>query len=272
MARKTKQQRPFGAPSIGSRPLDKGSTPEAQPDERPGSNPVSNEPSARKLAEANSLMQAGKFDEADQVLQAILTQGPDEQAYAGRLNIAQRAKRWEDGVRLAETAVAAFPGSILLGRLHGQMLLDAGHVDDAEEVYRALVNRFPNHYVGFAGLATVASRRKEWSLAAERWKGCREQFPNETSPAPAWWSASEAYSRYALGQLDDAETLFQIAAAELPKQSPFFASLARLAAKRGDWDPAVRRWEDCLQRFPDHTDVQTWRNEMNHILNRRVAG
>ena len=64
-----------------------------------------------------------------------------------------------------------------------------GDITSAEATMRQLTERFPEIPAGYAGLARLAARRRDWPAAIERWQACLDRFPDR---AKHEWYANHA--------------------------------------------------------------------------------
>ena len=80
-------------------------------------------------------------------------------------------------------------------------LLEAGHVDDADRVFRALVNLADAAPAGHVGMALVATRRQRWGEAYSAWEKAISRAGARAIPN---WVAMCAWSLIHLGRAGEA--------------------------------------------------------------------
>ncbi len=228
------------------------------------SRPPATEPHVDELGEAPALLQAGKMDKAADAFQTIPSRGANLEAHIGLIRDYQRRREWSEGLEEAEVALAAFPDSIALAALKGQLLLALNRIDEAEALYASIKEKFPRNVAGFAGLATVASRRRDWEKASSRWEDCLKRFPDHSS-VPGW-RTSLANALLELGRLDDAEAVFMALRESDPMRSEGYEGVARCAHRRRSFEEASVRWQTCLDRFPDHASAPNWRAQLGNAF------
>lgn len=134
------------------------------------------------------------------------------------------------------------PGANDLGRL----LVDAGLLDDAQKLYGALAEHFPNQPAGPVGMADLAMRRKAWQEALTRWDEVIARFGDQPAVTRM---GGRATALMELQRLDEAETIFRKLAEDFSQQPQGFVGLARLAMLRGSWSEALALWDEVFTRF-----------------------
>jgi len=73
---------------------------------------------------------------------------------------------------------------------------------EAEAVYQAMRERWPDRVGGWVGLARVALVRSDWAAAVERFQQCIARFPDQSQ---MWWYGRLAYAQRQLGRVEDAK-------------------------------------------------------------------
>ncbi|MGH8468109.1 MAG: tetratricopeptide repeat protein [Gammaproteobacteria bacterium] len=226
--------------------------------------PPTTEPSVDELGEAQALLQAGKVDKAANAFQKIRSRDANLEAHIGLIQDCQRRLEWGEGLQEAEVALTGFPDSAALAALKGELLLALNRMDEAEVLYASIKEKFPRNVVGFAGLATVASRRRDWKKASSRWQDCLKRFPDHSS-VPGW-RTSLANALLELGRLDEAEAEFIALRESYPTRVEGFAGVARCANRKRDFEESLVRWQECLDRFPDHASAPNWRAQLGNAF------
>jgi tetratricopeptide (TPR) repeat protein len=124
-------------------------------------------------------------------------------------------------------------------------LLDAGNVDDAELIYRALAGCAPTAPAGHVGLAKTAMRRQSWESAVERWDATIARFGKRALPS---WIAAQAVARLRLGRAAEALNLLEACATALVGDAGVLQArleaeiaLRRLPAARATFAAAMER-------------------------------
>lgn len=139
-------------------------------------------------------------------------------------------------VRPSEAALTARPEGTGPSRRHaeaarGRALLDAGFVDRAQPIFRALAESHPRFAAGPVGLAQVAMRRGVWSEALRRWDAVLARFPDE--PGRPFWEASRASVLLELGQTGASEAALRAIVGSHPELFNPLWSLLHLLFRKG---------------------------------------
>ena len=129
----------------------------------------------------------------------------------------------------------------------GNRLLHGDRLDEAEEVYRHLAERYPDRPRGIAGLAQLAYRKQDWETALTRWNDCFSKFGRQ---AQSWWYSSKGNALLQLNRLDEAEEIFHELIRIHPDRPQGFVGLAQSAQRRRDWETALSRWSLVIDKFP----------------------
>jgi tetratricopeptide (TPR) repeat protein len=134
----------------------------------------------------------------------------------------------------------------------GNQLLQNKQIDDAEPVFLAACEKYPEQPHGCIGMATIAQRRGQWQLALERWNECLRKFPQQVVSS---WHLHRGNALLQLGYVSEAEQVFQALTISQPDQPGGWVALAQSAKLRQDWESALTRWENVVTRFPNDTNA-----------------
>jgi len=145
-------------------------------------------------------------------------------------------------------------------------LAHLGRDEEAEAVYRLLVNLHPTLRTGHTGLAWVAERRRNWLEVVARLEHCLAQFPGDASEPQ--WRNSLGCALLRLNRDREAHDVFQRLAEQYPTTVAAHAGLARVAMWRQNWAEAIGLLSDCIERFPDNPQAPEWRNSLGWALAR----
>jgi predicted Zn-dependent protease len=175
--------------------------------------------------------------------------------------IRDAVKRFDDqsgvGFIGRELLQAGTPSSPREAAQCGRILMEAGLVDEAEALYRAMVRSFPGHPVGFVGLAQVAMRRKRWSDALTHWESILTAFDQERRSA--FWLSGRASVLFQLGHHQEAAAILADLVRDFPDEPPGYVGLAQLALRQHRRQEALARCDEILRRFGEHTGADGWR-------------
>lgn len=199
-------------------------------------------------------LDAGQFDEAVRLAQAMVAASPENGEAWGMLATAQaELSQWSDALASAERATALQPTEIkhLLVRaraLYG--LGDAAGFHAALDAARTLEPKHGEIRLLLAAEALHAGKTDEaQALCAE----AREVDPVRFS-GPAWSLTGQI--AVATGQTAAALDAFNKALGIDPHDPPALAGRANLALQQGRFDDAVRDWRALIELRPQLMDVR----------------
>ncbi len=167
----------------------------------------------------------------------------------GRARSAFESGDLPEALRRWDVVLSQFPGEMagLIGK--GETLRDLGRLDEAEAMFAAAIERFPNSEWPAARHAGIAVIRGDLTTALSRWDAVRERFPDR----PVGHIGVAEVLRE-MGRLDDAEEAFSKATRLFPDSEWAATHYAEIALRRQEWTEALRRWESVTEKFPDHAD------------------
>ncbi|NEP03651.1 MAG: hypothetical protein F6K25_06140 [Okeania sp. SIO2G4] len=76
-----------------------------------------------------------------------------------------------------QNAIEKFPENIVFQVQKGNMLINLSRFDEAEAVFKRLIEKFPNQPQGYEGYARLTHSLADWNLALVRWQNAIEKFP-----------------------------------------------------------------------------------------------
>jgi lipopolysaccharide biosynthesis regulator YciM len=216
-----------------------------------------------RLKHAGQLSSAGDLDGAEGILTRILGEDPNDLAamiqYAElattRKDWVQAVERWERLWEVCEQAGTPLPqkapGRLRVSRLkHAGQLSSAGDLDGAEEVLGRILAGDPGEVSALIQYAELATTRKDWVQAVERWERLWEVCEQAGTPLPQKAPGRLRVSRLkhagqlsSAGDLDGAEGILTRILGEDPDEVSALTQYAELATTRKDWVQAVERWE-----------------------------
>jgi tetratricopeptide (TPR) repeat protein len=170
---------------------------------------------------------------------------PAEDLLANALS-AERVGQWLEAARLWTLLREQAPtlGLAYAGGAHALLRLD--RMAEAEIVLAKARRDLPPDAGVLEAWADAAVQRGAFEDALARFRALRQAF---NAPHAA---LGVARALHGLGRLDEADAVY----AELSGEQPSDLSLARqyalIAAERGDWPEAIRRWTRVTAAFPDH--------------------
>lgn len=127
-------------------------------------------------------------------------------------------------------------------------LLAGGHLDAAERVFRALLDRLDFGERAAVGLARVAAQRGDPAAAAAAWQSCLSGFPERSRPL---WYLELARAQRQLERNEEAEECLRQCIRRFPAFAPATVQLAVLLTTLGRPEEAVILWRDLIQNSSD---------------------
>ena len=160
--------------------------------------------------------------------------------------IVQAEVQWrdEDWERLLGTSgllMRRFPGLVIGYRSRVAALIAFQRMDEADEIARMALRRFPRSPDGHSALAQLHMARGEYDLAARH---LRKVIGYGTDQGYARLTLCRALK--AMNHLEEAEAVISHAVTNFPKEIQFWREYASLAEFRLDWPVAIERWMQAL--------------------------
>jgi TolB-like protein/Flp pilus assembly protein TadD len=179
---------------------------------------------------------------------AIELQPNSSHAYEKLSDLLWETGRWEESLRYAEKAVALDPLSNGVNGSLGQNLAAAGRLDEAEALYRRLVEIHPSDPWPYQALATFEAYSRNRFAEAVRLM----EKAIELEPAHAYLIGTLAM--LLLDLKDDSRTAELLTAAlqRWPDRTNLNIFAANLALYRDDHESAIRYAQKTLETSPSH--------------------
>ena len=117
----------------------------------------------------------------------------------------------------------------MVARAHAE--LNAGRIDEAEDLFDELGRVFPRHPGGPVGAALVSMKREHWQDALMRWDAVLERFTE--NPSAASWKVSRAHVLARLNLVSEAETSFRQALQADASSTPALLGLLQILNRSG---------------------------------------
>lgn len=191
---------------------------------------------------ANLLREMRRLDEAESVLAKAMSRFPTRQAIAVAYAwVAHARGDWQEASRRWTMVRGDFPACFDGYFGGGASLKAALRYDDADEVYRLALARFPVSCVVLGDFAAVAQARGDSAEASRRWIVARTLFPNRADVL-----LREARAFRDAGLLSGAEILLAEVLDRFPAETSALVALAQIAQQCGRWHEALRRWETVI--------------------------
>jgi hypothetical protein len=125
--------------------------------------------------------------------------------------------------------------------------VNAGRLDDADQIVAAAASRFPNTSGPIIMAAENALRRENWSAAATEWAVLRTEFPD----LPEGYSEGAA-ALMKIDRMEEASVLLQEAEHRFPTNAHIAVLAATICSSLLDAPEVHERWRLIQQRFPSN--------------------
>jgi tetratricopeptide (TPR) repeat protein len=209
------------------------------------------------IGKAGALRELGRLGEADALLKQAMAQFPlDLWVAAEHAGISVRRRDWGEALHRWEEVQRRFPAHPAGYSGRGEALRNAGRLEEAEAIFADALGRFPEDVWLATQHATVAANRGDWAAALERWQNLRARFPDHW---PGYTGLAEALRE--TGDPDQADRVLADAVKLFPDSEWVALGWARSAMEQQDWNEALRRWDDVLERFPNNALAHAGRAE-----------
>jgi len=152
----------------------------------------------------NELLKARHHIEAEGVFEALSVQYPDKpHGLVGCARTALAMKEWETALGLWEECLKRFPGKAKPDwqKHRANALIKLGRLEEANIVFEALDQAYPDRPLGCVGMAMTATKMKLWETALARWNLCFDRFRDQAKP---WWYDKRKLALVAMGEIHSA--------------------------------------------------------------------
>lgn len=195
---------------------------------------------------ANALDHLSRRDEARLLMEAGLAHVPAaEDPFGAYCWLAQNRQEWAEAITRWEGYRRRFPDRAVGYAAESIALREQSRFDEAESLVLEGLRRHPGDNELQASYAFIATARKDWEPAVERWQTYVDRFPDH----PVGYLQAGIALRE-LGRFPDADAVLREALRRFPENSDILGNFARNAAHRRDWLEALRRWKSYSERFP----------------------
>jgi tetratricopeptide (TPR) repeat protein/predicted O-methyltransferase YrrM len=195
---------------------------------------------------ANALDHLGRRDEARLLMESGLARVPAEaDPFAAYCWLAQNRQEWPEAITRWEGYRRRFPDRAVGYSAESIALREQSRFDEAEALVREGVRRHPDDREMLANYGFVATARKDWEQALERWQTYVDRFPDHPVGYIHAGSALRELARFA-----EADAVLREALRRFPDDSEILGNFAWNAHRKRDWLEALRRWKAYCERFP----------------------
>jgi tetratricopeptide (TPR) repeat protein len=200
---------------------------------------------------AAALIEAGRLDEADALLNTAVERFPAEVAAAIEwARLPERRENWTLAATRWETVVARFPNNPDSYAGLGNVLMLGSRLAEAQILLKAAGAQFPNDVEIAAAAARVAERGADWPQALIRWKAVQTRFPDVAIGYAGYGRSLREFGELvgAISQLREALTRF-------PEDLELSIELAVTLGAQRDWPQALGAWDALKRRHPGNRVV-----------------
>ncbi len=193
------------------------------------------------VGRGDALQALGRLDEAEAAFVEAKEFFPkNEWAAARYAGVAEKRRDWAEALRRWDEVAHAFPYFSLGCIAKGDILQNLGNLDEAEEIFRAAMQKFPDDEWAAIRHAGISVQKRDWAEALRRWGFLRERFPGELIGV-----LGQAEALRELGRFENAEAVLTEASERFPRNEWLIIGLARTAMAAGVWDETLTE----LERF-----------------------
>ncbi|MGA3001047.1 MAG: tetratricopeptide repeat protein [Acetobacteraceae bacterium] len=195
---------------------------------------------------ANALDHLGRRDEARLLMESGLARVPAEaDPFGAYCWLAQNRQEWPEAITRWEGYRRRFPDRAVGYAAESIALRELSRFDEAESLVLEGLRRHPDDSELRANHAFVATARKDWERALERWQAYVDRYPDH---AVGYIHAGIALRE--LARFAEADAILREALRQFPDDSEIIGNFAWNAHHKRDWLEALRRWKIYCERFP----------------------
>ena len=219
------------------------------------------------LIEAEMYSSRGDIDQSELLLlDALEINQQDPRGFVALANFYSKHQRLGDAVTVLQSAQQRFPGDISILFQLGAVFEQDDRFVDAEQAFRQLLDRDPEHaptlnYLGYM-LADRGERLEESVSLIEK---AVEKDPHNGS-----YLDSLGWAYFKLGRLDLAEFRLRAAGEQLQNNSVVQDHLGDLFNRLGRYTEAIEAWERALAGDGDEIDADAIGRKINDARQRVV--
>jgi tetratricopeptide (TPR) repeat protein len=164
----------------------------------------------------------------------------------GQATSAQHRNDWPAALEAWEKLSTEFPDRPAAHVGLGVALQILKRFDEADDVFIHALDRFPDYAGLYIEFARVAHRRADWPEALKRWEAAMQRLPDNPDAVAGAGTTLQIMQRF-----DEADALLVSALETFPKHSGVSIEYARVAHRRFDWEDAIRRYYQTIDKFPN---------------------
>ena len=201
------------------------------------------------ISRARALIHDGRHDAAETLLEDAAQRFPENfELLLVRAECAAQRRDWPEAALRWEEFRDSFPDRSegYLGA--AQACRELGRPEEAEALVAAACERFPDDVGAHNEYAWLATFRRDWHAALQRWEQVRDRFPEHAGGYTGVAMILRESRRF-----QEAEAGLIEAIERFPGDPGPRADHARVAEVQADFPKAARRWLEFKERFPEMT-------------------
>lgn len=222
----------------------------------------------RLFMEANEAKLKGDMPKAVQLFEATLKEDPLNAASMFELGkLYNQARQPEAALALARRAVATDKDNIWYRFLLADLSTQFNDLDGAAKAYRGILDRWPERYEVYFGLANTLARQGKVDDARQVYRDLEKRIgSNEELVMREYDMLANA------GRLEDARALLTKAIAAHPEHTQYYGMLAEVYETQGDTAKALELYEKALALDPDDSMARIALAQFHYNAGRRAEG
>lgn len=195
----------------------------------------------------NTLRELCRLEEAEARYRRILGQDPRHiGAMLGLGYVSRERTQWSVALEHFEAAAAVRPGDINIELEIAHTLREMCRLEEAEAIYRRILEQKPRYLGALLGLGYVARERTQWSAALEHFEAAAAVRPGALNI-----QLEIANTLRGMLRCEEAEVIFRRILDEVPNQVGALLGLGVVACQRADWPAALVQFEAAADAHPD---------------------
>jgi protein O-GlcNAc transferase len=127
----------------------------------------------------------------------------------------------------------------------------ANRLDEAEQLYRQVIEKQPDYSEALYGLGMLAQRQGALQEAQKHLSAASQVQPNSVK---IWFSLGNLHSSQ--GQLPEAEVAYKTAIALRPDAGTIYNNLGYTLQQQGKWEEAIASYQKALECQPNCTEAE----------------
>jgi tetratricopeptide (TPR) repeat protein/lipopolysaccharide biosynthesis glycosyltransferase len=201
---------------------------------------------------AHTLRALMRLDEAETICRRILSRLPE---HVGSLvvlgSIFRQRHDYPAALAHLDTAAKINPSKLDVQVEVGNILRDMDRLDEAQAIYRSVLDRNPGQISALLGLAFVARQRGQWQIALSHFETAAAARPQDFA-----LKLDVARTLCEMHRIEEAEETYLRALDCSPGNSAALFGLGRVARERSDWPAALAYFESAAAASPDILKIQ----------------